>query len=76
MRLTVLTRLSSLQVPLAALVGDGRGQPLQVTVEGNDLLTQIGPAWRKAQDLTHKLIGEDGAALLRKLAASMSTLPS
>lgn len=55
---------------------DGRGQPLQVTVEGLDMLNQIGPAWRKAQDHTQKLIGDDGAALLLKLAADMSVMPS
>ena len=55
---------------------DGRGQPLQVTVEGLDMLNLIGPAWRKAQDRTQKLIGDDGAALLLKLAADMSVMPS
>ena len=50
---------------------DGRGLPLQVTGEGRDLLNQISPAWRKAQDRTQKLIGDDGAALLMKLAANI-----
>jgi len=54
---------------------DGRGQPLQVTIEGLDMLNQIGPAWHKAQDRTQKLIGDDGAALLLKLAANMSAIP-
>src|SRR5262245_7276774 len=50
---------------------DGRGSPLQVTAKGLALLNQIGPSWRKAQDRTQKLIGDDGATLLRKLAANM-----
>ncbi|MEW6037735.1 MAG: MarR family winged helix-turn-helix transcriptional regulator [Pseudomonadota bacterium] len=50
---------------------DGRGLPLQVTAQGRDLLNQIGPAWRKAQDRTQNLIGEDGATLLLKLAGNM-----
>jgi len=50
---------------------DGRGSPLQVTAKGRALLNQIGPSWRKAQDRTQKLIGDDGATLLRKLAANM-----
>ena len=50
---------------------DGRGLPLQITARGRDLLNRIGPSWRKAQDRTQKLIGHDGATLLRKLAANM-----
>jgi DNA-binding MarR family transcriptional regulator len=55
---------------------DGRGSPLQVTTKGRDLLHQIGPSWRKAQDRTQKLIGDNGATLLRKLAGNMIGLPS
>lgn len=55
---------------------DGRGLPLQATVQGRDLVNQVGPAWRKAQDRVHKLIGDSGATLMRKLAANMSGLPS
>lgn len=54
---------------------DGRGSPLQVTVQGRALLDQIGPAWRKAQDRARKLLGEEGAALLLKLAANTSGAP-
>jgi DNA-binding MarR family transcriptional regulator len=49
---------------------DGRGLPVQITVQGRDLLHQIGPFWRKAQTRTEKFLGNDGAALLRKLAAN------
>lgn len=55
---------------------DGRGSPLQVTAKGRDLLHQIVPSWRKAQDRTQRLIGDNGATLLRKLAANMIGLPS
>src|SRR5580765_6014003 len=55
---------------------DGRGLPVQITVQGRALLNQIGPSWRKAQDRTQKLIGNDGATLLRTLAANKFGLPS
>jgi DNA-binding MarR family transcriptional regulator len=55
---------------------DGRGSPLQVTAKGRDLLHQIVPSWRKAQDRTQKLIGDNGATLLRKLVGNMIGLPA
>jgi DNA-binding MarR family transcriptional regulator len=55
---------------------DGRGLPVQVTAQGRDLLNQIGPSWRKAQTRTQKLIGDEGAALLRKLAPNTMEAPS
>ena len=55
---------------------DGRGLPVQITARGRDLLNRIGPSWRKAQDRTQKLIGNDGATLLRTLAANKFGLPS
>lgn len=55
---------------------DGRGFPVQVTAQGRDLLNQIGPSWRKAQNRTQELIGDNGATLLRKLAANRIDLPS
>jgi len=54
---------------------DGRAFPLQVTAQGRNLLIQIGPSWRKAQTRTEKLLGDDGATLLRKLAANRIELP-
>ena len=50
---------------------DGRGAPLQVTAKGRELLHHVVPSWRKAQDRTHKLIGDPGAKLLRTVAANM-----
>jgi DNA-binding MarR family transcriptional regulator len=55
---------------------DGRGLPVQITVQGRDLLNQIGPSWRKAQTRTERFLGEDGATLLRKLAANRMEVPS
>jgi DNA-binding MarR family transcriptional regulator len=55
---------------------DGRGLPVQITVQGRDLLNQIGPSWRKAQTRTEKFLGDDGATLMRKLAANRIELPS
>jgi DNA-binding MarR family transcriptional regulator len=55
---------------------DGRGLPVQITAQGRDLLNQIGPSWRKAQTRTEKFLGEDGATLLRKLAANRMEVPS
>ena len=55
---------------------DGRGLPVQITVQGRDLLNQIGPSWRKAQTRTEKFLGDDGATLLRKFAANRMELRS
>jgi DNA-binding MarR family transcriptional regulator len=55
---------------------DGRGLPVQITVQGRALLNQIGPSWRKAQTRTEKFLGDEGATLLRKLAANRIELPS
>ena len=55
---------------------DGRGLPVQITVQGRDLLNQIGPYWRKAQTRTEKFLGDAGATLMRKLAAHSTELPS
>ncbi|MDI3464591.1 MAG: hypothetical protein OJF50_003412 [Nitrospira sp.] len=55
---------------------DGRGSPLQVTAKGRDLLSQIVPSWRKAQDRARKLIGDEGETLLKRLAANKFGLPS
>ena len=54
---------------------DGRGLPVQITARGRHLLNQIGPSWRKAQTRTEKFLGDEGATLMRKLAANKSDLP-
>jgi DNA-binding MarR family transcriptional regulator len=54
---------------------DGRGSPLQVTAKGRDLLNQIVPSWRKAQDRARKLIGNEGETLLKRLGSRKFGLP-
>lgn len=50
---------------------DGRGFPLRATARGRALLEKVGPGWKKAQRRAHKLLGEDGAALLLKVSAAL-----
>ncbi|MFY4728606.1 MarR family winged helix-turn-helix transcriptional regulator [Nitrospira sp. BLG_2] len=54
---------------------DGRGSPLKITSKGRDLLNQIVPSWRKAQDRARKLIGDEGETLLKRLGARKFGLP-
>ncbi len=51
---------------------DGRGSPLQVTTKGRRLLHQVIPSWRKAQERTQRLLGDNGASLLRKLVGNVT----
>lgn len=39
---------------------DARGRPLQMTPKGDDLLTDIGPAWHRAQARALDLVGAEG----------------
>lgn len=39
---------------------DARGQPLQITQPGADLLQAIGPAWHRAQLRAAALVGREG----------------
>ncbi|HUZ90512.1 MAG TPA: MarR family winged helix-turn-helix transcriptional regulator [Methylocella sp.] len=50
---------------------DGRGLPLQVTVQGRMLLQKLGPAWKGAQRTARKLLGEEGATLLLDVSAGL-----
>ena len=50
---------------------DGRGLPLQATRRGKALLEEVAPAWKQAQGKAEKLLGADGAALLRKLSSGL-----
>lgn|SRR3989344_8223772 len=52
---------------------DGRGDPLRITVKGQHLLERIGPAWRKAQARTRRLLGEHGETIVRKLSDKLMT---
>ncbi|KAF0228291.1 MAG: MarR family transcriptional [Beijerinckiaceae bacterium] len=50
---------------------DGRGLPLQATRPGMTLLEKVSPAWECAQGKAGRLLGADGAALLRKLSSGL-----
>ena len=50
---------------------DGRGLPLRVTKRGTALLQDVAPAWKRAQSKAEKLLGTDGAALLRMLSSDL-----
>ncbi len=43
---------------------DGRGNPVCITPKGQSLIERVGPAWRKAQQRTRKLLGNDRADAL------------
>jgi len=49
----------------------GRNQTVRLTSEGTRLLGGIGPSWEKAQAEARRLIGEDGEAALRQMAARL-----
>lgn len=73
---STLTR--NLQVMLAngwieEVVGgeDGRGLPLQATKRGRALLEKASPGWKRAQAKAQRLLGADGAALLRNLSSEL-----
>jgi DNA-binding MarR family transcriptional regulator len=50
---------------------DGRGLPLRVTKRGKALLEEVAPAWKRAQGKAEKLLGSEGAALLRRLSSGL-----
>lgn len=50
---------------------DARMQPFRLTTQGKRLLEQATPAWKKAQQKAEELLGEDGVALLGKLAGQL-----
>jgi DNA-binding MarR family transcriptional regulator len=50
---------------------DARMQPFRLTTQGKRLLEQAAPAWKKAQQEAEKLLGNDGVALLGKLAGKL-----
>jgi DNA-binding MarR family transcriptional regulator len=50
---------------------DARTQPFRLTTRGKRLLEQAAPAWKKAQQEAEKLLGDDGVALLGKLAGQL-----
>lgn len=50
---------------------DAREQPFRLTTQGKRLLEQAAPAWKQAQQEAEQLLGEDGVALLGKLAGKL-----
>jgi DNA-binding MarR family transcriptional regulator len=52
---------------------DARRQPLRLTTQGKRLLEKAAPAWRKAQQKAEKLLGDDGKAVLARLAKELRT---
>jgi DNA-binding MarR family transcriptional regulator len=49
----------------------GRNQTIRLTPQGNKLMGRIQPSWEKAQAEAKLLIGDDGEAALRQLAARL-----
>jgi DNA-binding MarR family transcriptional regulator len=49
----------------------GRSRPIVLSQAGRELLNSAMPAWRAAQVKATRLLGEDGAASLLSLAASL-----
>lgn len=50
---------------------DARTQPFRLTNQGKRLLEQAAPAWKQAQQEAEQLLGDDGMALLGKLAGKL-----
>jgi DNA-binding MarR family transcriptional regulator len=49
----------------------GRSRPVTISQAGRDLLEAAMPVWREAQSKARRLLGDDGADALLKLAASL-----
>jgi len=50
---------------------DARTQSFRLTAQGKRLLEQAAPAWKQAQQEAEELLGDDGMALLGKLAGKL-----
>jgi DNA-binding MarR family transcriptional regulator len=55
---------------------DARTQPFRLTASGRRLLERTVPAWEQAQQQAGEILGEDGVALLAKMASKLGRLPS
>jgi DNA-binding MarR family transcriptional regulator len=53
--------------------GPGRGRPLRISPDGHSLLERAFPAWRQAQERAGTLIGDEGAASLRRMSLRLRT---
>jgi DNA-binding MarR family transcriptional regulator len=50
---------------------DARTQPFRLTSQGKRLLERAVPAWEQAQSQATEFLGEDGIALLSKVASKL-----
>src|SRR5262249_45557496 len=50
---------------------DARPQPFRLTAQGKRLLERASPAWEAAQRQAADLLGEDGVALLTRMAGKL-----
>jgi DNA-binding MarR family transcriptional regulator len=55
---------------------DARGLPLVATATGRSLLERVGPAWQRAQQQAHRLLGTDGSTLVLKVSNSLMDFPN
>lgn len=53
------------------LPGQGRSRPVTISQAGRDLLEAAMPVWREAQSTAKRMLGDDGAQAVLKLAASL-----
>lgn len=51
---------------------DARVHPFQLSSEGHALLQQAYPVWKEAQERTSALLGEEGVALLDRMAQGVT----
>ncbi len=56
---------------IAPAEGKGRSRPIVLSKAGRELLKTAMPAWRVAQARAERMLGEEGAATLQKLADSL-----
>ena len=50
---------------------DARAQPFRLTAQGQRLIERAIPAWEKAQRQAGELLGEEGMAVLNKVARTL-----
>lgn len=53
---------------------DARAQPFRLTTAGRKLLDRAYPLWEQAQKKTSEVMGEDGVALLTRMATKLRML--
>jgi DNA-binding MarR family transcriptional regulator len=54
---------------------DARAQPFQLTAQGKRLIEKAVPAWQEAQRQATELIGDEGIALLDRVAKKVGMSP-